>query len=124
MSVKNAVGRTDTDDLLERGLLDNTLVVMVGEFGRQPTITGSPPDRDHHAACYSAMLAGAGIRGGTVYGKSDRTAAQVTDCPVSIDDFAATLLHALGVPPDTGLRRPDGFIQHVTSGEPIRALFG
>jgi hypothetical protein len=70
------------------------------------------------------MLAGAGIRGGTAYGKSDRGAAQVTDCPVSLEDFAATLFQALGVPPDTGLSRPDGFIQHVSSGEPIRALFG
>ena len=60
------------EDLEERGLLQNTLVVMVGEFGRQPKIVNA--GRDHWPACYSALLAGAGIRGGTVYGASDKRA--------------------------------------------------
>src|SRR4029450_4530574 len=85
------------DDLEVRGLLDSTLVVLVGEFGRTPRISkgGSAIGRDHWPNCYSAMLAGAGVRGGTVYGASDSQAAYVKDNPVSPEDFAATLLHAL-----------------------------
>jgi hypothetical protein len=112
------------DDLEERGLLETTLVVLVGEFGRTPRIAGNPPGRDHHAACYSAMLAGAGIRGGTIYGASDKLAAQVKDRPVSIDDLAATIYHALGISPETGLTRPDGFTQPISIGHPILDLFG
>ncbi len=112
------------EDLHARGLLASTLVVLVGEFGRTPTISGSPPGRDHHAACYSAMLAGAGVRGGAVYGSSDKFAAQVKDRPVSPEDFAATVYQALGIPPETGLSRPDGFTQPISSGTPLLELFG
>jgi hypothetical protein len=112
------------EDLHQRGLLESTLVVMVGEFGRTPKISGSPPGRDHHAACYSAMLAGAGVRGGAAYGASDKIAAQVKDRPVSLEDFSATIFHALGIPPDTGLSRPDGVTQHVSNGQPILEIFG
>jgi hypothetical protein len=70
------------------------------------------------------MLAGAGIRGGTIYGASDRMGDRVKDRPVSPEDFAATLYHALGIPSDTGLTRPDGFTEHVSSGQPILDLFG
>jgi hypothetical protein len=112
------------EDLHARGLLASTLVVLVGEFGRTPAISGAPPGRDHHAACYSAMLAGAGIRGGAVYGTSDKLAARVKDRPVSVEDFAATLFQALGIPPETGLTRPDGFTQHVSNGTPLLELFG
>jgi uncharacterized protein (DUF1501 family) len=61
------------EDLQQRGLLETPLVVLVGEFGRTPRISKSPsPGRDHWAVCYSALLAGAGIRGGVVYGASDK----------------------------------------------------
>src|SRR5690606_1534353 len=81
------------EDLEQRGLLDETLVVLVGEFGRTPKISrgAAAIGRDHWGHCYSAMLAGAGVRGGTIYGRSDAQAAYVLDDPVTPEDFAATL---------------------------------
>jgi hypothetical protein len=109
------------EDLEVRGLLETTLVVMVGEFGRSPRIGGA--GRDHWPACYSALLAGAGIRGGTVYGASDRTGGYVRDNPVSPENFGATLFHALGVPPETRLGA-DGFTHPASTGQAVAALFG
>ncbi len=113
------------DDLQQRGLLDSTLVVLVGEFGRTPRISrgASAIGRDHWPNCYSAMLAGGGVRGGTVYGSSDVQAAYVKDRPVSPEDFAATLFHALDIPPETGIS-PDGFSIRASSGRAIEELFG
>ncbi len=108
------------EDLQTRGLLDSTLVVMVGEFGRSPRISNA--GRDHWPACYSALLAGAGIRGGRVYGSSDRNGGYVRDRPVSPENFGATLFHALGVPPETRLGA-DGFTHPVSTGQPILDLF-
>jgi hypothetical protein len=107
-------------DLHDRGLLDDTLVVMVGEFGRSPRISGA--GRDHWPACYTALLAGAGIRGGAAYGASDAQGGYVKDRPVSPETFGATLFHALGVPPDTRFG-PDGFSLRVSDGEPLSELF-
>jgi hypothetical protein len=107
------------EDLELRGLLESTLVVMVGEFGRSPRISGA--GRDHWPACYSALLAGAGIRGGMVYGESDRTGAYVKDNPVSPENFGATLFHVLGVPPETRLGA-DGFTHPASAGRPIQSL--
>lgn len=110
-------------DLDSRGLLDETLVVVVGEFGRTPRIANNPyPGRDHWPACYSALLAGAGVRQGVVYGVSDRIGAYVKDNPVSPENFAATLLHALGIPPETRLS-PDGATLPASSGQPVLGLF-
>ena len=107
-----------------RGLLETTLVVVVGEFGRTPKVTSNPhPGRDHWPACYSALLAGAGARAGLVHGASDRIGAYVKDNPVSPENFAATLLHALGIPPETRLS-PDGATQPASTGQPIASLFG
>lgn len=113
------------EDLDQRGLLESTLVVLVGEFGRTPRVSkgASAIGRDHWPNCYSAMLAGAGVRGGTVYGASDAHAAYVKDRPVSPEDFAATVLHALDIPPETRIS-PDGFTVRASSGVPIEALFG
>jgi hypothetical protein len=112
------------DDLEVRGLLDSTLVVLVGEFGRTPRVSrgAGAIGRDHWPHCYSAMLAGAGIRGGTIYGASDKTAAYVKDRPVSPEDFAATVLHALDIPPETRLS-PDGFTQPASTGRALVDLF-
>jgi uncharacterized protein (DUF1501 family) len=112
------------EDLHQRGLLDTTLVVLVGEFGRTPKISRGAKaiGRDHWPNCYSAMLAGAGVRGGTVYGASDHTSAYVKDHPVSPEDFAATLYHALGIDPATRLS-PDGFTRPASTGEPVMAIF-
>jgi hypothetical protein len=79
--------------------------------------------RDHWPSCYSALLAGAGIRGGQVYGASDKTGGYVRDNPVSPENFGATLFHALGVPPETRLGA-DGFTHPASAGQPIAALFG
>jgi hypothetical protein len=111
------------EDLDERGLLAETLVVVVGEFGRTPRIANNPyPGRDHWPACYSALLAGAGVRAGTVYGSSDRIGAYVKDNPLTPENFAATLFHALGIPPETRLS-PDGATQPTSSGQPVMGLF-
>ena len=99
------------EDLSERGLLDDTLVVLIGEFGRTPWITpgGSKvPGRDHWPNCYSAMLAGAGVKGGAVHGASDNISAYLKDNPVWLEDFTATLYSAMGIDPGTRLS-PDGF---------------
>jgi hypothetical protein len=108
------------EDLELRGLLESTLVVMVGEFGRTPRVSGN--GRDHWPAVYSAMLAGAGIRGGAVYGASDKIGAYVKDQPVSPEAFGATLFHALGVPPETRLGA-DGFTLPASVGQPVLGLF-
>jgi hypothetical protein len=111
-------------DLRDRGLLERTLVVVVGEFGRSPRIhTQGAPGRVHWPDCYSAILAGAGIRGGAVYGASDRIGAYVKDRPVRPQDLGATIYHALGVPLDLRLGR-DGFTRPITTGQPILDLFG
>jgi hypothetical protein len=111
-------------DLRDRGLLGRTLVVVVGEFGRSPRIhTQGAPGRVHWPDCFSALLAGAGIRGGTVYGGSDRIGAYVKDRPVRPQDFGATIYHALDVPLDLRLGR-DGFTRPITTGQPILDLFG
>jgi hypothetical protein len=108
------------EDLEARALLESTLVVMVGEFGRSPRISGA--GRDHWPACYSALLAGAGLRGGIVHGSSDKTGGYVRDNPVSPENFGATLFHALGVPPETRLGA-DGFTHPASTGQPILSLF-
>ena len=99
-------------------------MVLVGEFGRTPKVSrgASAVGRDHWPQCYSAMLAGAGIRGGTIYGSSDAHAAYVKDHPVSPENFAATLLDALDIPPETRIS-PDGFTVRASTGEPIEDLF-
>jgi len=112
------------EDLKERGLLESTLVVVVGEFGRSPTISKSPlPGRDHWPQCYSAMLAGGGIRGGMVYGASDKKGAYVKDKPVGPEDLGATLFQTLGVAPDTRLGA-DGFTHPASTGHMIEELLG
>ncbi len=113
------------EDLEQRGLLDETLVALVGEFGRTPKISKGALSmgRDHWSNCYSAMIAGAGVRGGTVYGSTDKQGAYVMDRPVSLEDFNATLLHALDIPPETPIH-PDGFSVRASTGQPITALFG
>jgi hypothetical protein len=113
-------------DLHDRGLLERTLVVVAGEFGRTPRINAlgtDNPGRQHWPNCYSAILAGGGIRGGAVYGESDHIAAYVKDRPVRPQDLGATIYHSLGVPLDLRLGR-DGFTRPITTGEPLLDLFG
>lgn len=110
------------EDLSARGLLDETLVAVAGEFGRTPRIN-KYDGRDHWAHCYTQLLAGGGVRGGSVWGASDAQGAHVKDSPVSPDDFAATILHAFGVDIDTMIADRSGRPIRVTSGRPVTALF-
>src|SRR4029077_1972512 len=107
-------------DLDERGLLASTLVVVAGEFGRTPRINaqGANPGRQHWPSCYSAILAGGGIRGGMVYGESHKIGAYLEDQPERPQDLGATIYHALGAPLDLRLGK-DGFTRPISSGEPI-----
>lgn len=111
-------------DLQERGLLDNTLVVVTGEFGRTPNIlTQLPPGRQHWPACFSSILAGAGIGGGRVYGKSDKHGAYVASNPVRPEELAATIYHALDIPLNAP-QNNSGISLPLTTGKPVMELFG
>jgi hypothetical protein len=111
------------DDLSARGLLDETLVVWAGEFGRHPRISKANAGREHWPRCYSAVLAGGGVRGGNIIGASDRWAAYPARDPVSPDDLGATILHALGIDPATEVRDPLGRPLRINAGTPPAALF-
>jgi hypothetical protein len=113
------------DDLADRCLLDETLVLVTGEFGRTPRINRNEGGgRDHWPRAYSALLAGGGIRGGQAYGRTDAIAGSVRDFPVRPDDLAATLYEALGIPADTVLTDWQQRPRRLTEGQPVRALFG
>src|SRR5439155_26136454 len=90
-------------DLHVRGLLNETLVVVMGEFGRSPKVNPWA-GRDHWPRCYSVFLAGGGVRGGHVYGKSGRLGEDPSEDPVTPHDLVATLYSLLGIPPETELR--------------------
>ncbi|MEO2046784.1 MAG: DUF1501 domain-containing protein [Pirellulales bacterium] len=111
-------------DLENRGMLDETLVVAMGEMGRTPK-GNKNWGRGHWSTLFPAVLAGGGIRGGVVYGKSDKEAAFPIDNPVSPEDLAATIYDALGI--NYELRLPDALgrpVQIVDGGHPLRGLFG
>jgi hypothetical protein len=110
------------DDLAERGLMDSTLVVWMGDFGRTPVIN-KDAGRDHWPQCYSMVLAGGGIRGGQVVGESDKTGAYPRLRPVTPADIHATVFKALGYDPH-GITYPtvDGRPTLLSDGEPIREL--
>ena len=113
------------EDLDDRGLLDETLVVWMGEFGRGPKIGDRDgKGRNHWPSCYTALFAGGGIRGGAVYGSSDKIAARPATDPVTPDDLAATMYHALGLDPalefHDALDRP----LPIAAGRAITELFG
>lgn len=105
-------------DLEERGLLDETLVVWVGEFGRTPKINANK-SRDHWPQCYTALLAGGGVKGGFVHGKSDRSAAYPHVDPVRPDDLAATMFHLLGIDPHTEVRDTQNRPLPIAAGDPV-----
>jgi hypothetical protein len=111
------------EDLAGRGLLDETLVVAVGEFGRTPKINATG-GRDHWGRCQSALLAGGGICGGQVYGASDPAAAYVRDNPVAPEDLIATVYHAFGLWPEQEIHDREGRPHRISNGKPVTALFG
>lgn len=110
------------NDLSDRGLLDDTLVLWMGEFGRTPKINGSI-SRDHWPKCYTALMAGGGAQGGAVYGASDKYGAVPDRDPVSIGDLAATLYYALGIDHTQevhdNLNRP----LPLAKGQPVTQIF-
>jgi hypothetical protein len=111
------------DDLEERGLLDSTLVVWMGEFGRTPKINADA-GRDHWPGCYTVVLAGGGIRGGQVIGESDSTGAYPKERPISPADIHASMFAALGYDPASiTFPASDGRPTALTEGAPIRELF-
>ncbi len=111
-------------DLKAEGLFEETLVVLTTEFGRTPVINARG-GRDHHPRCFSAMLAGGGIRGGQVYGKTDDRGIAVEDDPCGVDDFNATIATALGLPLEKRFHSPGGRPFQITSrGKPLLSLFG
>jgi Protein of unknown function (DUF1501) len=110
------------DDLADRGLLDSTLVVWLGDFGRTPLIN-KDAGRDHWPQCYTAVLAGGGIRGGQVVGQSDRIGAHPKEQPVAPADLHATMFTALGYDPHAiSYLSPEGRPFPVSDGQPLRAL--
>jgi uncharacterized protein (DUF1501 family) len=112
------------EDLQQRGMLDETIVAWVGEFGRRPQITKDNAGREHWPYCYSGLLAGGGIRGGAAYGASDSQAARPSQCPVTPRDYAATVLSALGISPELTLPDRLGRPLRICDGQPIAELFG
>jgi hypothetical protein len=111
------------DDLTSRGLLEETLVIGMGEFGRTPKINGTA-GRDHWPFCYSIMLAGGGIRGGITYGSSDKLGAYPDTDAVTPGDLAATLFWRLGLEPAREMIDLTGRPYKLADGQPIGAIFG
>lgn len=111
-------------DLHQRGLLDNTLVVWFGDFGRTPKVNPSA-GRDHWATAGVACMGGGGVRMGEVVGSTNANGEVVVDSPVRPQDLAATIYHTLGVPLNTWYRAQDGRpIELVPTGRPVRQLIG
>jgi hypothetical protein len=110
-------------DLGERGMLERTLVVVMGEIGRTPQINNGA-GRDHWGFCYTVLFAGGGIQGGLVHGASDKHGAYPSSCPVDAADVIATIYHSLGIPADLEihdrLNRP---LPLVPGGAPVTELF-
>ena len=111
-------------DMSDRGLLEDTLVIWMGEFGRNPRISKifATPGREHWPHAFTILMAGAGTHGGLVHGATDRYAEYVTDEPVSPEDVTATIFDALGIAPHQSV--PSRNDQHqLSTGHPITSLF-
>jgi hypothetical protein len=106
------------EDLEQRGLLETTLVIWMGEFGRTPKINGNK-SRDHWPQCYTTLLAGGGVKRGFVYGESDKHAAYPASNPVKPDDLAATVYHLLGIHHETEVHDAEGRPLAITRGKPV-----
>jgi uncharacterized protein (DUF1501 family) len=116
-------------DLDERGLLAETLVIAVGEFGRSPqrgvSTSGNQNNddgRDHWPYCYTAVVAGAGVKRGLVYGKSDKTASAPVDNPVHPRELLATLYHSVGIDPNTIVYNHLNQPRELVQGDPVTGI--
>lgn len=119
------------EDLHQRGLLRETLVAILGEFGRTPKLGyvtsnagAAPGGRDHWPYCYTVMFAGAGIPGGVVFGASDKQGAYPSRDPVKPEDITATIYEALGIPSDTEIHDTLGQPHRLILGQPIQTILG
>lgn len=110
------------EDLDDRGLLDSTLIVVTGEFGRTPKLNATA-GRDHWPDCSSVLLAGGGVAGGAVYGSSDRIGAYPTTNPVTPGDLAATIFSRFGIDPGTEIHDQAKRPYSLATGEPLVKLF-
>jgi len=115
----------------DRGMLQETLVVAIGEFGRSPRIcvstsgnSNAPDGRDHWPYCYSAVVAGCGIARGAQYGESDQTASSPKDKPTHPNDLLATVYYALGIDPDTIVLNHLNQPRELVKGKVVTALWG
>jgi uncharacterized protein (DUF1501 family) len=118
-------------DLKARGMLDETLVIWGGEFGRtiysQGGLTHENYGRDHHPRCFTMWMAGGGAKGGTIYGETDEFSYNIVKDPVSVHDFHATILHMLGIDHERFTYKYQGLDQRLTGVEAskvIKALLG
>ena len=118
------------DDLEATGLIDETLVMVLGEFGRTPKISlppqanaGLQPGRDHWAGCFSGLFVGAGVRGGQVIGRSDQIGAYPTTTPFTPDDVGATVFHMLGIEPEAEIRDRLGRPAQLNRGQVMQSLW-
>jgi len=112
------------DDLHQRGMLAETLVVWMGDFGRTPYISKPWASRDHWPHAFTVLLAGGQITGGAIYGRTDNRAAEVTDRPVTPADLTATIVDSLGVNPATTVRTKHGQLHRLSTGRVLSELFG
>ena len=119
------------EDMDQRGLLNDTLVIAIGEFGRSPRLgvstsgNGNAPDgRDHWPYCYTALVAGAGVRRGALYGKSDATGSSPAENPVHPTQMLATVYHTLGIDPHTMVLNHLNQPRELVQAEPVTGLFG
>lgn len=117
------------EDLADRGMLERTLVLVLTEFGRAPQIgrtfqnAGGAAGRDHWSSCFSLILAGGGVRGGAIYGRSNARGEYPSEHPVTPADVVATVYRALGIDPQVILRDPEGRTHRLCTGAPIGGLF-
>jgi Protein of unknown function (DUF1501) len=130
--VKNLSGQVDKSlsalvtDLKDRGMLDSTLVIWMGEFGRTPHINarGAKPGRDHYPRAWSLLMMGGGVKGGTVYGRTDKEGASVEDGKTDAKDFLATVCELMGIDytkeNDTPTKRPIRIVDK--PGKPVKAV--
>ncbi|HJN08688.1 MAG TPA: DUF1501 domain-containing protein [Pirellulaceae bacterium] len=108
-------------------MLENTLVITAGEFGRTPRLNTDArgPGRDHWSRAFSLTIGGGGIKTGVVLGATDKHAAEIIDRPVSVEDYAATVYHALGMNPRKVYHTLDGRpTESLPAGKVIRELIG
>jgi hypothetical protein len=124
LPIYDASYSTLLNDLADRGMLESTLVITAGEFGRTPKLNQNKrgPGRDHWSSCFSLTMGGGGVKTGMVIGESDKYAATPIDRPVSVADFAATVYHVLGLDPTAEVHAKGRRMKMLPEGSPVREL--